>query len=219
MKNKLFALTFPVILASCTLFVAAVHADDDGSRQQDEPITLLVNFQIKGVLNGMSPTGPVYTVGGPGYVPDEIYSNGVVSNKIDPEKQIVQLDGALITFSGDPNTDPIINFTCLAGSCTMKFKDGSVLQSNAGVPLEGRAIMSWGPVVRSSSFDPVNQIYPFRILGCGGLKETAGKGRLAGMVGSVCFNGIMNFNQVDPSTLTGASKCTITMHTPIYPIP
>lgn len=64
--------------------------------------------------------------------------------------------------------------------------------------------------------DPVGGIIPIR-MGCGGLKGIAGKGRLAGMVGSICFNGTLNFNQFDQTVLTGASKCTITLHTPVNP--
>jgi len=80
-----------------------------------------------------------------------------------------------------------------------------------------RAINFWGPVINNPNFDPVAGIYPIRILGCGGLKEIAGKGRLAGMVGSICFNGMLNFNQNDPSVLTGSSKCTLTLHTSANP--
>lgn len=217
MKTKLLAVTLPTLLACCTFLAATAYADsDDVPQQQEEPITFLVNFQIKGVLNGMTPSGPVYTVGGPGYAPEHIFPNAEVSNTIEPERQVATLEGAQITFTGQPS-DPIVNFTCLPGSCKMIFKDGSVLESDAGVPLHGRAINMWGPVYKSPSFDPANGIYPIRILGCGGLKEVAGKGRMAGMVGSVCFNGIMNFNQINPSSLTGGSKCTITMHTPINP--
>ncbi|VAX06935.1 hypothetical protein MNBD_GAMMA25-1535 [hydrothermal vent metagenome] len=99
----------------------------------------------------------------------------------------------------------------------MAFADGSVLTSDAGVPLTGRAANLWGPVIKSPDFDPLNGITPIRILGCGGLKEIAGKGKYAGMVGSICFNGVLNFNQNDTSVLTGSSKCTITLHTPANP--
>jgi hypothetical protein len=88
-----------------------------------------------------------------------------------------------------------------------------VLESDPDVPLDGRAVNKWGPVINSPDFDPINGIIPIRILGCGGLKETTGEGRLAGMVGSICFNGVLNFNQNDPTLLTGSSKCTITLHT------
>ena len=217
MKNKLITLAFPAILATSLIAGNVAFADsDDVPAQQDEPITLLVNYQIQGTLNGITPTGPVYTVGGPGYRPAHIFPNGEIDNRIDPESQVATLQGAQITFNGAP-TDPIVNFTCLAGSCQMTFKDGSVLTSNAGVDLHGRAINMWGPVYKSPDFDPVKGIYPIRILGCGGLKEIAGKGRLANMVGSICFNGVLNFNQSDPTSLTGSSKCTITMHTPIDP--
>jgi hypothetical protein len=156
---------------------------------------------------------PYYIVGGPGYAPEKIFANGEVSDEIEPERQVASLVGAQISFEGEP-TDPIVNFTCLSGSCKMYLKDGGVLQSNAGVQLEGRAINMWGPVWKSPTYDPVNGIIPIRILGCGGLKEVAGKGRYAGMVGSVCFNGVFNYNMFDQTKLTGSSKCTITLHTP-----
>jgi hypothetical protein len=71
----------------------------------------------------------------------------------------------------------------------------------------------WGPVFKSPAFDPTG-VAPIRILGCGGLKETSGQGKYAGMVGSICFNGTLNFSAADPLVLTGGSKCTITLHTP-----
>lgn len=199
-----------------SLIVSTGALAHDGHKPQSEPVTLLVNFQIAGAVDPTS--GAYYTVSGPGYAPPAIYPNGVVADATIPGRQIAQLDGAKITFSDLPTAD-IVHFTCLPGSCTLKFKDGSVLQSNAGVDLEGRAINLWGPVVNSPDFDPANGIYPIRILGCGGLHEVAGKGRLAGMVGSICFNGVLNFNMYDRSVLSGSSKCTITMHTPMAPPP
>jgi len=218
MKLKRLMTSLTALLVCSGFFATSIaRAEDDDQRQQPEPLTLLINYQI--ASTGVSATSdgtPYYIVGGPGYVPEEIYSNGIVSSETDPERQIVSLEGAHITFTGAP-TDPVVNFTCIPGSCKMIFKDGSVLVSNAGVQLEGRAINMWGPVYKAPSFDPANGIIPIRILGCGGLKEVAGKGRLAGMVGSVCFNGILNFNMYDQTQLTGGSKCTITMHTPLNP--
>jgi hypothetical protein len=56
------------------------------------------------------------------------------------------------------------------------------------------------------------------MMGCAGLQETAGKGKLAGMVGSICFNGVFNFDLSNPpaslAAITGSSNCTITLHTP-----
>jgi len=197
------------------IFLQAAAAQEDD--QQYEPVEMLINFQVTGQLTGATLAGaPLYTINGPGYAPEEIFRSGEVSDEIDPERKVADLTNAQITFTGLQN-DPVLRFTCLPGSCTLTFKDGSVLQSNASVDLEGRAANLWGPVVKSPDFDPQNGIMPIRIFGCGGLKETAGKGRLAGMVGSICFNGVLNFNQNDPSTLTGSSKCTITMHTPADP--
>lgn len=57
-------------------------------------------------------------------------------------------------------TDAIVRFSCLPGGCTMRIKDGSVLVSNAGVELEGRAINMWGPVIKSPNFDPNQRHHP-----------------------------------------------------------
>lgn len=190
---------------------------DDGGKKSVEPVTLILNFHVTGQFSGMTSSGaPIYTVGGPGYAPPVIFPDGRVSDEIDPGRKVAELANAQITFTGQM-TDPIVPFTCLPGTCTLTFPDGSVLQSNAGVALEGRAINLWGPVINSPSYDPTKGILPIRILGCGGLKEVAGKGRWAGMVGSICFNGTLNFNESDPMTLTGSSKCTITLHTPANP--
>ena len=210
MKNRYTNL---LMLGLALFGLATAFADEaiPKYKPQPEPITLLVNYQITGIAD---PTSGAYIVGGPGFVPPNIFPNGEISDAVLPGRQIAKLEGAKITFS-DAADAPIVHFTCLPGSCTMKFKDGSVLVSNAGVDLQGRAINMWGPVFKSPKFDPTNGIYPIRIMGCGGLKEVAGKGHLANMVGSVCFNGVFNFNKFDQSVLTGSSKCTITMHTPM----
>lgn len=188
---------------------------DDEKSVQFEPIELLINFQIAGNFTSVTSAGEaVYTIGGPGFAPDRISrKTGEISDVLDPERNVASLAGAQITFGGDPFA-PVVKFGCIAGSCNMTFKDGSVLTSDAGVPLEGRAINMWGPVINSPSFDPVNGIVPIRILGCGGLKGLPGKGRFAGMVGSICFNGQLNFNVNDQTVLSGSSKCTIALHTP-----
>jgi len=206
------------LLALCLIpAIIAIPANADYKKKQVEPVELLIDFKIAGNLDGFTDQGiPFYTIGGPGYAPKWIYKTGEISDRIKPKRQVTTLQGAKITFSGTP-TDPVVRFTCLPGSCNMAFKDGSVLTSDAGVALEGRAINFWGPVVNSPDFDPQNGIIPIRIMGCGGLKEVAGKGRLAGMVGSICFNGILNFNQNDQTVLSGSSKCTITLHTPANP--
>jgi hypothetical protein len=195
-----------------------VVADDRrGDKKQVEPIELIINFRIAGQFTGATNVGEaIYTIGGPGYAPDDIFKSGEISDEVKVKRLVTNLEGAQITFSGAP-TDAVVKFSCLTGSCNMSFKNGSVLTSDAGVPLEGRAINMWGPIVNSPNFDPVAGIMPIRILGCGGLKEVAGEGPYAGMVGSICFNGQLNFDQNNPMVLTGSSKCTITLHTPMNP--
>ena len=192
-------------------------ADDGGKgKKQVEPIELLINFKIAGNFTGQTADGAIYTIGGPGYAPDRIFKNGEISDRIKEKRLVTNLEGAQITFSGDPQA-PVVRFSCIPGSCNMTFKDGSVLTSDAGVSLEGRAINMWGPIVNSPDFDPVNGVMPIRILGCGGLKGSGPNGRYAGMVGSICFNGQLNFDQNNQMVLTGSSKCTITLHTPMDP--
>ena len=213
-KTSLLALSLLPAMLAMQAYADGVH---HSRKAQVEPIELLVDFKISGVPTGMTPAGEgIYTIGGPGYAPKRIFKSGEISDKVKPRRQVAVLEDAQITFGGAPS-DPVVSFGCIAGSCKMTFKDGSVLISDAGVPLEGRAINFWGPVINNPNFDPNAGIFPIRILGCGGLKEIAGKGRLAGMVGSICFNGMLNFNQNDPSVLTGSSKCTITLHTPANP--
>ena len=215
MKNIRIKTSLLGLLLATAIVVMPAYADD--KKQQVEPVELLVDFKIAGNFTGFTELGmPIYTIGGPGYAPKKIFKNGEISDKIKPKRQVTMLEGAQITFAGE-TIDPVVRFSCLPGSCKMTFKDGSVLVSDAGVALEGRAINFWGPVIKSPNFDPVNGIMPIRILGCGGLKEVAGKGHLAGMVGSICFNGMLNFNQNDQTILTGSSKCTLSLHTPMNP--
>ena len=72
----------------------------------------------------------------------------------------------------------------------------------------------------NSDFNPDGSSTPLRILGCGGLKEISNVGDYAGMVGSICFNGVFNVPDFQTNfSLTGGSNCTITLHTPVVPIP
>jgi hypothetical protein len=106
-----------------------------------------------------------------------------------------------------------VNFSC--EGCTLTYPDGSVLTSDPNVPLEGRALFLYGPVAPT----PNNPVATIRMAGCSGLHEIAGKGKLAGKVGSICFNGVFNFDMSNPgalpATITGASNCTIVTHTPV----
>lgn len=187
---------------------------------QSEPVELLVDFKIEGNVSGFGPAGITYTIGGPGFAPWYIFRSGEIIDLTLPWREVAQLSDAEIVFPPfDPASPPgVLEFTCKPGSCTLEI-GGSVLQSDAGVPLAGRAPFIWGPVINSPDFDPSPVgAAPIRILGCGGLIETSGHGKYANMVGSICFNGALNFaNSFDilnPPPLSGGSKCTITLHTP-----
>lgn len=215
-QTSLFRVTRLGLLLSLCVLTNVAMAEEE-IQQQVEPVEFLIDFKVTGNFAGFTETGiPFYTMGGPGYAPKEIFASGEVSDAIEEDQPIAHLSGAQIVFSGAP-TDPIVNFTCLPGSCNILLKDGARLVSNAGVDLQGRALNMWGPVINSPDYKPAQGLIPIRIFGCGGLKEVDGKGRVANMVGSICFNGDMVFNQNDQSVLTGSSKCTIALHTPADP--
>ena len=157
-----------------------------------------------------------FIINGPGYSTITT-SSGEVLDNIVPGLEVAQLSGAQITFGSELN-QPVIPFTCVAGSCNITM-GGSTFTSDAGVPLDGRVVPMWGPIT-NSDFNPDGSSTPVRILGCGGLKEVSGEGDFAGMVGSICFNGTFNLPDFQTNfALTGGSDCTITLHTPIVPIP
>lgn len=187
-------------------------ASANGVGNQEEPHTLLVKFIIEG-----TPSGPnTFTINGPGYATITTSSGAILDNVV-PGLKVAQLSGAEITFGGQLD-QPIVPFTCTSGSCNITI-GGSTFTSDAGLPLDGRLAALWGPVM-NSNFNPDGSSTPLRILGCGGLKEISSEGDYAGMVGSICFNGVFNVPDfVTNFSLTGSSDCTITLHTPVVPIP
>ena len=204
---KLFVAVSALSLAS----TQAVYAENNGVGNLDEPVELLVKFIIKGQASGPG----TFIIGGPGYATITTSAGAILDNVV-PGLEIAQLSNAVITFGG-MLSDPFVPFTCAENSCTITI-GGSTFTSDAGAPLDGRLAGAWGPVM-NSDFDPAVTT-PLRIFGCGGLIETSGEGDYAGMVGSICFSGVFNVpNFTSNFTLTGGSNCTITLHTPIVPLP
>ena len=191
-----------------SVFALTMTSAVQASGNQEEPLEYLIKFDIAGTPN----QDGSFTIGGPGYS-TVTTSSGEILDNIIPGLKKAQLTGALISFSGDLMNDPVIPFTCAAGTCTIEI-GGSTLTSSAGVDLDGRVIPMWGPVI-NSNYKPDGSSTPLRILGCGGLKDISGEGKFANMVGSICFNGVFNLPDFQTNfLLTGGSNCTITMHTP-----
>ncbi len=214
-NNAVLKFGAALLCAASTVGMADVNTAAD-------PIDMLYNFQAVGQFQSFDAnTGKsTYLISATGRAP-VVKSNGVVRlRKADTESHTVLLSNAAITFDPfDPlNPSPVVNFTC--SGCTLSFPDGSTLISDPAVPLEGRALFVYGPVAP----DPSSLIMSIRMAGCSGLTEVAGVGKLAGKVGSICFNGMFNFDVSDPTqfpaTITGESNCTIVMHTPVsIPVP
>lgn len=190
------------------VFVLGCASVVQANSNQEEPLEYLIKFDISGTPN----QDGSFTIGGPGYSTITT-SSGEILDTIVPGLKKAQLTGAVISFSGDLMNDPVIPFTCAAGTCTIEI-EGSTLTSSAGVDLDGRVVPMWGPIL-NNNFNPDGSSTPLRILGCGGLKDISGEGKFANMVGSICFNGVFNLPDFQTNfTLTGGSNCTITMHTP-----
>lgn len=200
------------ILSAVTAHAASIAAD---------PVGMVYQFVATGEFQSVDPaTGKItYVINADGQAP-RVQPDGLVQSRVSKnDASKVRLSGAEITF--DPynpaSPPPVINFTC--AGCKLSFPDGSTLISDPGVPLDGRGLFIYGPVAP----EPGKTIMTIRMVGCSGLREISGVGRLANKVGSICFNGVFDFDvsnpNVIPLTLTGDSTCTIVMHTPAVPLP
>jgi hypothetical protein len=226
----LFKSTYRSIVTSLILMTGMLQ--NVAATEQVEPIDYLIKFEITGNFTGLSQYGsPVFTIGGPGYTTINTSSGQVLDSKI-PGLQRASLSNAQITFVQSQANDPayVSRFTCISenGGCRIELPDGSVLEADPEVALDGRLVggtdqlgnpSPWG-FIPNDKFDPQTGVFPQRILGCGGLRGVAGP--LVGTVGAICFNGTFNV-PVGPTgidvnrPLTGGSNCTISMHHPTFP--
>lgn len=183
-----------------------------------DPVEMLYNFQATGQFRGIDPVThkSTYVISAVGRAP-RIKENGLIrlrgKEDEDDENFKVLLTDAAITFDAFDPTASVVNFSC--EGCKLTYPDGSTFTSDPNVPLQGRAFFLYGPVAPSRT----SPIVTIRMAGCSGLREIAGVGKLANKVGSICFNGVFDFDMSNPNslppTITGASNCTIVTHTPV----
>lgn len=210
MKNS----SWVKLVSSFVMSIASILVMSNANATTSDPVNMLYNFQASGQFQSFDPaTGQsTYLISAQGRAP-KISSSGIVTppRTIDDDGYTVVLTDAAITFDAfnPANPAPIVNFSCKG--CKLKFPDGSTLVSDPNVPLEGRAFFLYGPVAPN----PASPVMTIRMAGCSGLKETAGVGKLANKVGSICFNGSFNFDMSNPTVITGESNCTIVTHTPV----
>ncbi|MFV2054898.1 MAG: hypothetical protein ACC707_00460 [Thiohalomonadales bacterium] len=201
------------LLVILTYLPMPLLAENTTEKPPLDTVDFLIKFVAKGKAVGFDPqTGESdYLINATGYLP-EINDGGIVNKKLSNDTPIAQLENAIIRFeyfdfSAPP---PVVKFTCLG--CTIRLPDGTVLESDPEIALNGRALFSYGPVNTGMAYTTI------RMMGCAGLKETRGQGSYANMVGSICFNGVFNFDLSDPpmslASITGLSNCTISLHTP-----
>ena len=209
-------------ISRIAICVASVFAVSSVEAATSDPVDMLYNFQATGKFQSfdMATGKSTYLISAVGRAP-RVKENGIVRPRAkdddDDDGYKVILSDAAITFDAfDPtHPAPVVNFSCTG--CKLTYPDGSTLTSDPNVPLQGRAMFLYGPVAP----DPTSPIITIRMAGCSGLRETAGVGKLAHKVGSICFNGAFNFDVSNPTslpaTITGESNCTIITHTPVTP--
>jgi len=209
-------------LSAIAISAVSVLAISSVNAATTDPVEMLYNFQATGQFQSFDPgTGKsTYVISAVGRAP-KVKENGIIrarGNKdMDDDDYKVILDDAAITFDAFNPTAPapVVNFDCQG--CKLTYPDGSTFTSDPSVPLQGRAFFLYGPVAPN----PASPIITIRMAGCSGLREIAGVGKLANKVGSICFNGVFDFDVSNPAslpaTISGASNCTIVTHTPVAP--
>ena len=213
MRTAFIEKLFVCLLAAVVFLPTSLLADIQTTQPPLNTVDFLIKFVAKGGSVGFDPqTGESdYLINADGYLP-EINDEGIVNKKLSNETPIAHIENAIIRFdyfdfSAPPAT---VKFTCLG--CTLRFPDGTVLESDPEIELVGRALFAYGPVNTGKAHTTI------RMMGCAGLKETSGQGPYANMVGSICFNGVFDFDLSDPpmslASITGLSNCTVSLHTP-----
>jgi hypothetical protein len=217
-------------ISGVAMCAASVFVVSSAAAATSDPVEMLYNFQATGTFDSYDPaTGKsTYLISAVGRAPN-VKENGIIQaprknahddhdhhGDHDGDDYKVMLTDAAITFDAfNPANATVVNFSCQG--CKLTYPDGSILTSDPNVPLEGRALFLYGPVAP----DPTNPIVTIRMAGCSGLHETAGVGKLANKVGSICFNGVFDFDMSNPAslpaTITGSSNCTIVTHSPMAP--
>lgn len=199
-------------IAACA---ASAFAISSAEAAASDPVEMLYSFQATGQYFGADASGKVtYAISAVGTAPN-IKANGIIRSSKhdgDDDDYKVVLTDAKITFDkfDFSNPSPVVSFSC--EGCKLTYPDGSTLTSDPNVPLQGRALFAYGPV----AFNPATpKLFTIRMAGCSGLHEIAGVGKLANKVGTICFNGVFNFDTNNLSSITGSSNCTIVTHTPL----
>jgi hypothetical protein len=229
-------------LAVMMILALAVGVPDGGRAQakpaerapvveSDALTELLVKFQVTGTFESFDPVSneATFTFSGP-FFEATVGRGGLISDR--PGQQLGDVVGARVQFTLGTSSDTF-RFTC--DQCEFRFFDGAVVrpllddpttpQPETDIPMEGRMLVELGPVP-----GPDPALVNLRGAGCGGAKETTGRGKLAGMRGALCVNGVFGF-PAPLSTLldnpvalvglrgVGESDCTLVFHRPLIPVP
>jgi hypothetical protein len=221
-------LALAMVLALAFLGTAQAKPDKPGKPgkvappavESDALTELLIKFQVTGTFESFDPVRneATFTFSGP-FFASAVGRDGVISDQ--PGRQLGNVVNARVQFTLGATSDTF-RFTC--DECEFRFFDGSVVEPLLAIPMEGRMLVELGPVP-----PPDPALVNLRGAGCGGAKETAGRGKLANSRGALCVNGVFGFpgslpTLSDPSSLVGLtgvgeSDCTLVFHKPLIPVP
>jgi hypothetical protein len=190
----------------------------------------LLHIDATGTRQGWGADGaPVYKLNGMVYAGSAVDSSATVGSghgaalgQIKDWWLSIQIGG---NASGYVNTDTRLR----CAPCRITLNDGGVLDvivdnpatpwPETNIPLTARLLPELGPVSTSDSQLPMHM----RTVGCMGLKEVAGRGKLAYKQGTLCLNGVVKL-PVWPANAAafGAisnigleSDSTLTVHNPL----
>jgi hypothetical protein len=189
-----------------------LHIDASGARQgwsaDGAPV-----FKLNGLVYAGSAVDATATVGS---------GHGALLGQVSNWWFTIKVGGSA---SGYVNTDTRLR----CAPCRITLNDGGVLDAivdnpatpwlETDIPLTARLLPELGSVSTTDTLRPVQM----RTVGCMGLKEIAGRGKLANKQGTLCFNGVVKLPSWPANAAAfGAigsigleSDSTLTVHNPL----
>lgn len=177
---------FPGVAGAMLLAVLLASTSALAATPQFEPVELLLDFQVTGNFTSGDATTFTYTIEGPGYAP-------------------------ISSLPAKSSTRPCLFAKQPSSAMPRSY---SLTSTSTAHPASSNSPASSKPVARYCSWLPACPSPDTPLSCCGCLMETSGQGKYANMVGSICFNGALNFNVTNPMQLIGSS----TGHRPNEPL-
>lgn len=190
----------------------------------------LLNLDATGARQGFAPDGsPIYKLNGQVFAGSAVNASATVGAGHGPQVGVIKDWWLTIEVGGDASGYINVQTRLRCAPCRIVLADGGVLDAMVDnpatfipefdIPLDARLLPELGPVSNSDAVRPVHM----RTTGCIGLKEVAGRGKLAYSNGTLCLNGVVKLPYW-PQNRAGfgaipviglESDSTLTMHQPL----